>query len=141
MHLVIRWVALIAAAAIAIVAAQEISMRWDEGDQALGPTVVPSATELPAPVPETPSPVDTPGEQTVIPNTPTATITAAVEASEEPTTQPTERPTAEPTDELTVPTPAPSGSPMPHTGGGAVGGGLALLVVAACVQVVLRRSY
>lgn len=151
MHRVVQSLAVLAAVAIAIIAVNEINMRWDtEDDVAMGPTVPPSATELPTPAPDTPTPDETPGEQTDIPRSPRITAvvitpTGAAAAEETPTPEATEQPTEEPTEAPTeapaIPTPTARGDAMPHTGGGAVGGGLALIAVAACLQLVLRRSY
>ena len=151
MRRVFQSLAVLVAVAIAIIAVNEINMRWDaEDDVAMGPTVPPSAAELPTPEPDTPLPRETPGEQTDIPRTPRLTAevitpSAAAAATDEPTAQPTEEPTEEPAAEPSVapsvPTPTARSDAMPHTGGGAVGGGLALMAVAACVHLVLRRSY
>jgi len=145
MRRVFQSLAVLAAVAIAIVAVNEINMRWDaDDDVAMGPTVPPTATELPTPAPDTPSPAETPAEQTDIPRTPRVTAevtTPSAAATEAPAEEPTDQPTAEATQVPSVPAPTAEGDAMPHTGGGAVGGGLALMAVAACVHVVLRRSY
>lgn len=145
---------MIVAALIGIFAAVELRTRWDEDELAAGPTVEPSPTELPSPTAGPPSPLESPAQQTELPRTPeateelatpTATIMAAESPTEAPTQAPTEEPTIAPTrapaQAPTVPTPEPSGDPMPHTGGGAVSGGLAVIAIAVLLGIAVRRSY
>lgn len=132
------WLAIVFAAVIAVVAVFEIDMRSEEDDLALEPTTVPSPTDAPTTDgPTTAAPTTTaPG---AMPPAPTDTPAATVAPS--PTEAPTEAPTAEPT--IAPPTTAPPDGvdPMPHTGGGAVPAGIALIALAGTLGLVTRRSY
>ncbi len=137
MQRVAPWLAVIFAAAIAVVAVFEIDFRSDEGELAQ-PTTVPSPTE---PTTMTPSAYPAPSEP------PAATATTAgpptPDVTPEPTLSTTVAPTLAPTTAppITWPTPIPTDmDPMPHTGGGAVGGGAAITLIAAALGLLLRYS-
>jgi hypothetical protein len=141
---VFPWLAVIFASVIAIVGISELRMRWDEGELALEPTAIPSPTDQ-----TTPGAPATPTQAPAMPAVPTTPAQTLEPATAEPTVEPTASPapTAEPTAEPEEPSPpiespvVPEPEPMPHTGGGAVGGGTALFGLAMCVRYVMRRSY
>ena len=131
--------AVILAAAIAVAAVFAIvDRRSDEDDVALEPTTVPSPTVAPTTDgPTTAAPTTTaPG---AMPPAPTDTPAATVAPS--PTEAPTEAPTAEPTIAPPATAPPAGADPMPHTGGGAVPAGIALIALAGTLGMVARRSY
>ncbi|HYZ92056.1 MAG TPA: hypothetical protein VFA34_06645 [Actinomycetota bacterium] len=146
MERVFPWIAVIFASVIAIVGIFELDMRSDEDRMAL-PTAIPSPTDQTTPgVQATPTeapavpPATTP-VQTEAPSTPEPTE----EPTAEPTEAPTDAPTASPEPEAPGPpaeTPViPEPEPMPHTGGGAIGGGIAVFGLAIGVRFAMRRSY
>ena len=131
MERVLPWLAVVLAAAMAIVAIYELDQRADEMDEALGPSP-PAET---APTTEQPEPAETAGVATTPPTTPEQTATPEP-ATPEPTVAATPGPA----------TPSPPAVPVdadatPHTGGGAVGGGLAVIALALTLGVIVRRAY
>lgn len=139
MERVFPWLAVVFASVIAIVAVFELDMRSDKGQQAI-PTRIPTPTEETTPGAQA-SPTQAPSVPTTPMGPPTPEPTTPV-----PTSTPTE--TEEPLPTATPEEPSPSISPpivteepMPHTGGGAVAGGSALLGLALGLRLVVRRSY
>jgi hypothetical protein len=138
MQRVLPWIAVVFAAAIAVVAIFEIDMRSEEEKTMAEPTSVPSPTNLQTPETMGPTqPPAIPAQPTNAPPATTAPSTPSPRQTEPPTPEPTEAPAT------AIPTSTPAGTlePMPHTGGGAVGGGLALIGIASTLGLALRRSY
>jgi hypothetical protein len=136
------WLAIVFAAVIAVVAVFEIDMRSEEDDLALEPTTVPSPTVAPTTDgPTTAAPTTTaPGAMPPAPtDTPAATV--APSPTQAPTEAPTASPAAEPTSAPATTAPPAGADPMPHTGGGAVPAGIALIALAGTLKLAARRSY
>jgi hypothetical protein len=137
---VLPWLAVVFAATIAVVAVFEIDMRSEEGQLALEPTAIPSPATTAGPetpLSEAPTTPTSQAEATAAPTEPPATPepTATAAPVETETPAPTvEAPTASPPHVTAT-------RPMPHTGGGAVGGGSVVFALAAALRFVVRRSY
>lgn len=141
---VLAWLALAAAIGILVVSLIELDRRASEEDVAQPPTALPSPVVSVAPSPAagaaSPGVTTSPAETQPLP--------AATTSQPAGTTQPaaTVAPPRTPTPAPILPTPTPrvgaSGvEPMPKTGGGAVGGGLAVTVIGLLLARLSRRAY
>lgn len=134
MERVISWLAVVLAVGIAVVAIYELDQREDVMDVAAPTPVVTS------PAVEESPPQETVGVATTPPTTPLETPAATTEppAAAAPTPEPTATPEPTTAPPATSP-PVTSPDAIPHTGGGAVGPGLALTAVATALGLASRR--